>query len=132
MWSLDETAFFLSASISNPRFIETVPRKGLRFIATVERLEPVRSSPSAEQVDPGFVGRKALLKTTLLLLSEGRLVTLLGPGGSGKTRLARHIALRLQSEQDDTFFCALADARDRAADRGDCHRVRGWCTCHRS
>jgi predicted ATPase/DNA-binding CsgD family transcriptional regulator len=43
-----------------------------------------------------FVGRQRELATIERLLAENRLVTLTGPGGSGKTRLAIQVASRLQ------------------------------------
>jgi len=54
----------LGDSAENPRFIETVPRQGYRFIGTVEELAPQESvkavaAPAAEQTaDPAAEGRK--------------------------------------------------------------------------
>jgi predicted ATPase len=45
-----------------------------------------------------FVGRDEDLARVLKMLAEGRLVTLTGPGGAGKTRLAIEIAARLAAE----------------------------------
>jgi len=55
-----------------------------------------------------FVGREADLRALAGHFAQGeRLVTLLGPGGIGKTRLAR----RALAEWDDGVFCDLVDAR---------------------
>jgi predicted ATPase/DNA-binding CsgD family transcriptional regulator len=48
-----------------------------------------------------FVGRRAELATAKRLLEESRLVTLTGPGGVGKTRLALRLASQLERAFDD-------------------------------
>lgn len=61
-----------------------------------------------------FVGREDDLAALARVLDVGaRLVTLLGGGGAGKTRLARRFALaRLRDFPGGVYFCDLADARD--------------------
>ncbi len=61
-----------------------------------------------------FVGREEELRTLGKLLSEARLVTLTGPGGAGKTRLAIEGALQLAAGQmpDGAWFVPLAPVRD--------------------
>jgi predicted ATPase/DNA-binding SARP family transcriptional activator len=64
-----------------------------------------------------LIGRAAELQQvyTLLADSETRLVTLYGPGGSGKTRLAQQIAWDMQASfADGAVFVALAPLRDPA------------------
>jgi predicted ATPase/DNA-binding SARP family transcriptional activator len=58
-----------------------------------------------------FVGRDEELTRTADLLRESRLVTLTGPGGAGKTRLAVEVAARL-TPPDGSWFVALAPVRD--------------------
>jgi predicted ATPase/Tfp pilus assembly protein PilF len=58
-----------------------------------------------------FVGRGAeLAQIGATFASGARLVTLVGPGGVGKTRLALECA-RLECEGGGAWFCDLADAR---------------------
>jgi predicted ATPase/DNA-binding winged helix-turn-helix (wHTH) protein len=96
----------LGDSSASPRFVETVSRKGYRFIASVE---VVRQSveASAELSTAGrlphrphnlpadltsFVGRREELLKLPAMLASSRLLSLTGAGGVGKTRLAVRLA----------------------------------------
>ena len=60
-----------------------------------------------------FVGREADIERLIPSLEAHRLVTLIGAGGSGKTRLAVEVAARLQPEcRDGAWFVELAGVRD--------------------
>jgi predicted ATPase/DNA-binding SARP family transcriptional activator len=62
-----------------------------------------------------FVGREEELRRVLELLGRQRLVTLTGPGGVGKTRLAVEAARRLAGDgrsADGTWLVELAGLRD--------------------
>ncbi|WP_406073181.1 BTAD domain-containing putative transcriptional regulator [Micromonospora sp. NBC_01638] len=59
-----------------------------------------------------FVGREAELKRVGELLGERRLITLTGPGGAGKTRLAIEAAGRLDGEVRFVELAGLADGAD--------------------
>ncbi len=60
-----------------------------------------------------FVGRDEELNRVAKLLDEARLVTLTGPGGTGKTRLAIEAAARLADQSPDgMWFVPLAPVRD--------------------
>jgi len=63
-----------------------------------------------------LVGRETELAELLALLRNAtRLVTLTGPGGSGKTRLALQVAAELVDEfQDSVYFVSLAPVQDPA------------------
>lgn len=57
-----------------------------------------------------LVGREAELAEVAARLREGRLVTLTGPGGIGKTRLALHAAARAAGHYPDgVWLCELAN-----------------------
>ena len=97
---------------SEQRYIETLPRRGYRFVIAVTPVAASDTGAGARQPtvhpDPGptpavwtlprslpvqttpFVGRDAELARLVRLLAdpEHRLVTLLAPGGMGKSRLA--------------------------------------------
>jgi predicted ATPase/DNA-binding SARP family transcriptional activator len=59
---------------------------------------PTRTAALARLPEPrtSFVGREQELGELRQLLDEGRLITLIGPGGTGKTRLALEAARRFQ------------------------------------
>ncbi|MEU8160538.1 BTAD domain-containing putative transcriptional regulator [Micromonospora parva] len=71
---------------------------------------------SAQPVLPGqlttFVGREEELKRVGELLGERRLVTLTGPGGAGKTRLAIEAAGHVDGEVRFVELAGLADGAD--------------------
>ena len=97
------------SSAESPRFVETVPGKGYRFVAPVDVVQhtDVQSSPV---LLPGplelpetrrhnlpadltsFVGRRKELEDLRRLLASSRLLSLTGAGGVGKTRLALRLA----------------------------------------
>jgi predicted ATPase/tetratricopeptide (TPR) repeat protein len=64
-----------------------------------------------------FIGRQAEIRKVIELLEGEKvhLVTLTGPGGTGKTRLSLEIASRvLDQYKDGVFFVSLAEAHDPA------------------
>ncbi|TCP50815.1 putative ATPase [Tamaricihabitans halophyticus] len=54
-----------------------------------------------------IIGRQAELSSIVATLHPGRLVTLLGPGGVGKTRLALEVAHQYQEAPDGVWFLEL-------------------------
>ena len=59
-----------------------------------------------------LIGRAHELEDVLALVRDHRVVTLTGPGGSGKTRLALHVAAELVQEfEDGIWFVDLAALR---------------------
>ena len=105
----------LRDSAESPRFVETVPGKGYRFVAAVTRLPtwseggyagtPERSAPARRDNLPSeltsFVGRRQALADVRKLVASSRLVSLIGTGGVGKTRLAVRLASELVHQYAD-------------------------------
>ena len=84
-------------------WISNIPLRGYRFNGRVRReAAGLSAKPAAPLPDPGFtplpvrltelVGREADLASVLESLETRRLVTIVGTGGIGKTRLAIHAA----------------------------------------
>ena len=74
---------------------------------------PQPARPAAAPVDDGFVGRSIERRRIAELLAQGdcRLLSLVGPGGVGKTRLARRTMAELAPDfTDGAVFVALEDA----------------------
>ncbi len=61
-----------------------------------------------------FVGRDTDLARVSAMVGEARLVTLTGPGGSGKTRLATEVARTLLTRMRDVWLVELAPVSDAA------------------
>ncbi len=80
-------------------------------ISDVERIRIPHNLPNQPTA---FVGREQeLADVSELFRSGARLVTLLGPGGIGKTRLALHLAERnLETFGDGVYFVPLASIED--------------------
>ncbi|HEV8268651.1 MAG TPA: protein kinase, partial [Thermoanaerobaculia bacterium] len=92
---------------------------GGRWRATDEALRsmPALPHPRGTGLPPEageLVGREADVERIAGLIDTGaRLVTLTGPGGTGKTRLALAVARRLANTQPyDVFFAPLASVTD--------------------
>jgi predicted ATPase/class 3 adenylate cyclase len=80
---------------------------------------PIRTSSARPNNLPlqltSFVGRTDQIAQTVQLLEGHRLVTLTGPGGSGKTRLAVEVSTEVMPRFDDgVFFVDLAPLSDDA------------------
>jgi non-specific serine/threonine protein kinase len=106
---------------SEHQFIVTLPGHGYRFAAPVnERADPAappRDSPPGNlpAALSSFVGREQELADVARILAAGRLVTLTGSGGCGKTRLAIEAARRLpQLARDGIWLVELAALSDPA------------------
>src|SRR6266545_1418344 len=91
-----------------PLFIETQSRRGYRFIAPVTEGAPARPSrmTNLPEVVSELIGREAELAAVTALATEHRLVSLVGAGGIGKTRLGLEVARHLLPRFPDGVFVA--------------------------
>ena len=103
--------------------IVTVPLRGYRFTGEVRELSETDSARSAAEAPSPptnlpaamseFIGREAELATVHELLQHNRLVTLVGTGGIGKTRLALEAAREaLEEFPDGVWLAELAPLTD--------------------
>lgn len=109
-------------------WIVTKPARGYRFVAPVSRNEmrPPNRNPErlegnlpamwlgdAAEGPARLIGRSKQLRKIAALLGHSRLVTLTGPGGVGKTRLALHAAREAASRfSDGVWLVELASLHD--------------------
>src|SRR6266851_5558661 len=91
-----------------PIFIETLSRRGYRFIAPVTEGASARPSPMTNlpEAVSELIGREAELRAVTALATEHRLVSLVGAGGIGKTRLSLEVARHLLPRFPDGVFVA--------------------------
>ena len=91
-----------------PIFIETLSRRGYRFIAPVTEGASARPSPMTNlpEAVSELIGREAELRAVTALATEYRLVSLVGAGGIGKTRLSLEVARHLLPRYPDGVFVA--------------------------
>ncbi len=89
------------------RYVITVPGRGYNFVAPVRREEPSRASPPPTVASTAthnlpfavtrMIGREEAVAALVARLSRQRLVTVVGPGGIGKTTVALAVAERMMA-----------------------------------
>ncbi|WIE48245.1 winged helix-turn-helix domain-containing protein [Pseudomonas sp. GM17] len=97
------------------RYIVTVAQRGYSFVApfSLEPFAPERfeQGPKAPSAEPGghnlpvrrtrLIGRQALVDNVMTQLARQRFITLVGPGGIGKTTVALRVAEQLIGQYRD-------------------------------
>ena len=101
------------------RWIETLPRRGYRFIGPIRELADERKGfpdnklTNLPEALTSFIGRERELVEIKRLLPGKRLVTIVGAGGIGKTRLALQAAAEVVDAYcDGVWLAELASIRD--------------------
>src|SRR5712675_778643 len=105
------------------RYIVTVPGRGYNFVAPVNLEEPPRASLPPTIAPAGvhnlplavtrMIGREETVTALISRLSRQRLVTILGPGGIGKTTVALAVAERMiESYEHGVWLVDLASLGD--------------------
>ncbi len=110
-----------AATFAAPRDSEKV----YRVVRVGERWLPAREIPNnLPQQATSFIGRERELDELKAALGQSRLVTLLGMGGLGKTRLSLQVAAELMAEfPDGAWFLDLSPIRDPALVVGEAAQV---------
>jgi predicted ATPase/DNA-binding winged helix-turn-helix (wHTH) protein len=108
------------------RFIETVHGAGYRFIGPVERVAAYRGQVRAHFGPPpiaqlpakleSLIGRHHEVAQLRAMLSEHRAVTVIGPGGMGKTRCALEVGRQCEGDFPDGVWFFDLSPLERAQD----------------
>jgi predicted ATPase/DNA-binding winged helix-turn-helix (wHTH) protein len=102
-------------------YIKNVARRGYVFVAPVQRVLLASPTYASDQMvelgklpkrPSGIVGRGSDIGEVLATLGQTRFVTIVGPGGVGKTTVALEIAHTLRERFDRVSFVALETVED--------------------
>jgi predicted ATPase/DNA-binding winged helix-turn-helix (wHTH) protein len=105
------------------RYVVTVVGRGYNFVAPIREDEPSRASPSPTIAPAALhnlpfattrmIGREEITTTLVAQFSHQRLVTVVGPGGVGKTTVGLAIAERMiGAYEHGVWLVDLAPLRD--------------------
>jgi predicted ATPase/DNA-binding winged helix-turn-helix (wHTH) protein len=110
---------------TNARYVISIPGRGYSFTGAVNR--GIRTTTEVPQQQPAtpasnlpallfpVIGRDDVIATLAEQLSQHRLLTILGPGGIGKTTVAIAVAERAnRAFRDGVWFVSLAPLSDPA------------------
>jgi non-specific serine/threonine protein kinase len=103
----------LAQAPGGERWLETLSRRGYRFVGPVTELMSKGTNSNLPEAVTSFVGRERELVELKQLLPRTRLITLVGVGGIGKTRLALQVAAEvLDAYRDGVWLVELASVAD--------------------
>ncbi len=96
----------------NPQFLQTIPKRGYRFVADV-RTDDLKITPAPSPAASGdrFCGREEELTELCGAVQQAALVTVLGLGGMGKTRLVQELARKVSGSFEGIRQVSLREAR---------------------
>lgn len=100
------------------RYIENIPGCGYSFIGAVTRLgepQPASATPAPPAAGARLVGRAADIESLQALCGRTRLLSIVGPGGIGKTALALAVAEAARGRfADGVLLADLANVTEAA------------------
>src|SRR5712692_10530153 len=121
------------------RYVVTVPGRGYNFVAPVRLQEPAQV-PLPPTIAPAgvhnlplavtrMIGRDEAVAALVSQLSRQRLLTIVGPGGIGKTTLALAVAERMICQLRARRLAGRPGAAQQPAPGAErsCHRARPGC-----
>ena len=111
----------LAQELGGERWIETLSRRGYRFVGPMTELPAKQPQATGDGIQrtnlpeplTSFIGRERELVEIKRLLPGKRLLTLVGVGGNGKTRLALQVAAEvMDAYRDGVWLVELASITD--------------------
>jgi class 3 adenylate cyclase len=115
-WGLVDLGDFNLAGIGHEERLLRIEMPDVELVITAPRARS-RARLDLPSIPRPIVGRVADVRgaSEMLLRDSVRMVTITGPGGTGKTRLAVEIATRMEAEfRDGVVFVDLSAVRDRS------------------